>query len=905
LGTGDFIKSKRTDEKVIDLLLGKSETGEIFCSDESRIKKLYHPSDIDKFKSIIIKDKNDKEFIGLGSPATPSVRNPMAMRSLFQLRKLINTLILEDKIDADTKINIELARNLNDANKRAAIKKYQEERKKIREFYKERIQEMYLEKTKQQIEPTDDDILKFQFWLEQDTIHLPPVTEQDVLKYQLWDEQHHRCIYTGKTIGITDFIGSNPIFDIEHTIPRSVSYDNSQINKTLCYNKYNRDEKVNKLPIDCVNYESGKNITFKDGETVNCPAIAYGIVERWERKFKELDDKIAQLVKNTKHASTKEKKDKIIQNRHYLKMHRDYWKGKYERFTMKDVLQGFKNSQKVDIGIISKYAREYLSSVFKNKNDRSNVYSVKGEMVAEFRKAWGLQESFINEFGKKDYKPKDRSNHIHHCIDAITIACMDKNKYDNLAHAWSLEEKGDYKKAREELENSKPWNTFTEEVTKVGNEVLIVHHTPDNVKKQSKKKLRKRGQIVPNVIYKKDNTGKNILDKDGKKIIDRYIYEKDEQGNKIPVFGKQLIKQDLNNKIEGKDYFHKQTKEGAKYYEFVKNKKSEIVYKKSAIIQQGDTVRGSLHQDTFYGAIKQTVKDKNEKIKRDENNRMQFINDGDGNPILAYVVRKDLSVIKKSEVEKIVDPIVKQKIKDAISSKIFTITSNDNQKNKIDGTIWMNENKKIPIRKVRIKTNIKSPLIIKEHRDLSKESHKYKEYIYAANEENYCMAIYEGKDEKGKLKRTFKPVNMIDAGKYYRLSNKKYRKEKPIAPINEKKIPYKFILTKGTNVILYKKNSNEVWKLSEIDLRKRLYKVIAFESDGRIQFRHHQIAMKQSSKNKEEMTIVKYMKENNLKNSEVNFEKSIPWLRLTSGNWNFIVQDIDFKISPTGKITKI
>ena len=57
----------------------------------------------------------------LGSPRIDSVRNPMAMRSMFRLRKLVNRLLEEGKIDSDTEIHIEFARELNDANKRNAI----------------------------------------------------------------------------------------------------------------------------------------------------------------------------------------------------------------------------------------------------------------------------------------------------------------------------------------------------------------------------------------------------------------------------------------------------------------------------------------------------------------------------------------------------------------------------------------------------------------------------------------------------------------------------------------------------------------------------------------------------------------------------------------------------------------
>ena len=44
------ISPKRIDEEVIDFVLGKNENGELFCLDEKRIEKLFHPSDIETFK---------------------------------------------------------------------------------------------------------------------------------------------------------------------------------------------------------------------------------------------------------------------------------------------------------------------------------------------------------------------------------------------------------------------------------------------------------------------------------------------------------------------------------------------------------------------------------------------------------------------------------------------------------------------------------------------------------------------------------------------------------------------------------------------------------------------------------------------------------------------------------------
>ena len=75
---------------------------EIFCSNEKRLKKLYHPSDIEIFKKKIIKDEFGNEKVVLGSPLTSSIKNPMAMRALHQLRKVLNTLIFEGQVDEKT-----------------------------------------------------------------------------------------------------------------------------------------------------------------------------------------------------------------------------------------------------------------------------------------------------------------------------------------------------------------------------------------------------------------------------------------------------------------------------------------------------------------------------------------------------------------------------------------------------------------------------------------------------------------------------------------------------------------------------------------------------------------------------------------------------------------------------------
>ncbi len=752
---GEFIKAKRLDEKIKDLLLGYSEGGVVYCSDERKLDKLYHPSDIETFKPAFIKGK-EGYVLGLGSPQTPSVRNPMAMRSLFQLRNLINSLLIEGKVDRFTKINIELARELNDANKRAAIRNWQKENEVYNKKISKRIKEYYAILSKE-IEPT----------------------ENDILKYKLWEEQNEICLYTGKKISISDFIGANPKFDIEHTIPRSVSEDNSQMNKTLCDINYNRNVKKNKMPNELPDKE-----------------VILQRIEHWKKKYENLESEISRLIRATKTATTKEQKDRIIQKRHRLSFERDYFKGKYERFIIKEINAGFKNSQKVDIGIISKYARAYLSSVFER------VYSVKGSMTAEFRKAWGLQESFIDEFGQKQYKPKERSKHIHHCIDAVTIACMDKKRYDALAYSWGLEEKGDLENARKILKNTKPWPSFTQDMKKLEEEVFVVHRTKDNVGKQTKKKWKKRG-----------------------------IIQRNDKGN--------------------------------------------------TIFLQGDTVRGPLHRETFYGAIAQ---DANGTVKRDKNGKI----------IPNFVVRRELTKLKKSDIEKIVDPGVRIIVKKAVENG-FIKFGNSGAKIDDNVTIWQNEAKKIPLKKVRVYTPyVKSPLKnFKKQRDESKQ--EYKREYHVDNDENYCMAIYENAE---KNKRSAKIVTMLEAGQQFKLSVKKINKNNNLVNKDYNGQKLKYILTKGMMVLLYDKTPLELKTFDKKRLIGRLFEITQLDKEtSGIKLLHHQEA-----REKKEITKAMGLKIGMKGGKNIDQYKSYPWIKVSPNNFDVLVEGYDFNISITGEI---
>lgn len=275
-----------------------------------------------------------------------------------------------------------------------------------------------------------------------------------------------------------------------------------------------------------------------------------------------------------------------------------------------------------------------------------------------------------------------------------------------------------------------------------------------------------------------------------------------------------------------------------------------------------------MHQDSIYGAIKNP-------FNTDE---------------VRYVIRKDLESLKKNDIDNIVDEVIKSKIKLAVADKVLTLSSNPQQKNKLVGQVWMNEVKQIPIKNVRIyATTVKNPLEIKEHSKLSKSRHEHKQKVYGQNDENYAMAIYEGVDKKGKIKRSYECINNINAGLYYKLSSREFRQNYDIVPNPDDKtgLKLKYLLKKGIMVLFYRENIEEIFELKKNEINKRLYKLVKFDAQGRLTFRPHFEARQASE------LIESY---------NIDFEKPQDQIRLQVSKLNILVENYDFKLSPSGKI---
>ncbi|MBK5214952.1 MAG: hypothetical protein JJE55_14995 [Flavobacteriaceae bacterium] len=710
---GYFLQKPRLDEEIKQFLIDEFKVG------KEQADKLYHPSAID------IYPESDNGL--LGSPFTDSVRNPMAMRTLHNLRKLVNSLIEENKIEPDTTVIIELARELNDKNKRLAIERWQRERENENNKYRAFLEEF------------------------QKNYSNYIVSDLDVMKYRFWKEQREKCIYTDKTIDISEMIGPNPKFDIEHTFPRSKSFDNSLANKTLTDRDFNQKIKGNRIPQEL------------DERYVQTVLIN---IAHWKTTIEDLKEKVEQQKYFSKIASTVEQKDRAIQQKHYLMLELNYWRDKYNRFTDKEINPKFKNSQLVDTGVITKYATLFLKSLF------DSVFPSKGTMVADIRNSWGLPK-------------KDRNLHYHHAVDAIVLTCMTKDIRDSLAKAFrQAEEIGRVEK----FKVAKPWTSFTEDVLEVQQSILVVHKHKDNLLKQTKRKLRKRGKIQ---------------------------YDK---------FG-------------------------------------------NVIFEKGQGIRSSLHKDTFYGAIER----KNEKEEKE----------------IWYVIRKPVdSSFAETDVSNIVDEGIKERINKHGLKNVRTE----------EGFIELPEEdgkKSMLIKRIRIKTKFKELPTIKKQSHVSQKSKKpYKENYYATLENIFGLAVYESINENGKVDRSFKTISALEVAKF-NCGNEKM--ELPIdnnmlkdeGKKSESLIPLVYVLKVNQMVLFYENDKEELRQLSNLELSKRLYKIAQFESDGRIQLRHHAQGGPDKDLKKE---------------STLDFDSPAQKLRISLSNFKASFEEKDFDIFPSGQI---
>ncbi|MFL2095156.1 type II CRISPR RNA-guided endonuclease Cas9 [Marinilactibacillus psychrotolerans] len=204
--------------------------------------------------------------------------------------------------------------------------------------------------------------------LEVDELKELYLNSNQMLALKLWDAQDHKCIYSGRSISIHDIVKDFSQFEIDHIIPLSLSYDDSQQNKVLCY----RMENQNKGQLTPFQY-------FQSGKA--------------SRTFNEFAAEATNLFKSKKISKTKY---------NYLLEQRDVRNDE-------DLQVDFINRNLVDTRYAMRSFQASLRTFYQNSGIDTKVLSVRGSFTATLRRRAKLR--------------KDRDeDHSHHAIDALIVA---------------------------------------------------------------------------------------------------------------------------------------------------------------------------------------------------------------------------------------------------------------------------------------------------------------------------------------------------------------------------------------------------------------------------------------------------------------------------------------------------
>lgn len=281
-------------------------------------------------------------------PLLEEIYNPVVRGSIRESIKIINAII--KKYGALDTIVIEMPRETNE----------KEEKKKIEKMQKESANQKKsaIQKAKEEYN-FGKEAYRGQSNLD--------------LKLRLWYEQKQRCLYSGKVIKVLDLIHQPHLFDIDHIIPKSISYDDSLTNKVLCYASENRQKGQNtpykyfmRKTNTTWNYEQYKSYIMKD------------------------------LYCDGKGDISRTKVD-------YLLFEEDL--NKYE------VRQQFINRNLNDTRYASKVVLNTLQSFMKENYKGTKIALVRGKFTAQLRRKW------------KIIKNREES-YSHHAVDALIVASV-------------------------------------------------------------------------------------------------------------------------------------------------------------------------------------------------------------------------------------------------------------------------------------------------------------------------------------------------------------------------------------------------------------------------------------------------------------------------------------------------
>lgn len=614
-----------------------------------------------------------------------SLRQPVVEKILNQMINVVNAII--DKYGKPFEIRVELARELKQSkDEREDADKQNGLNKKVNDEVIKRLSELNLPTTKRYIQ-------KYKF--------IFPAKDKS------WKEAQvvNQCIYCGESFNLSEAL-SGDNFDVDHIVPKSLLFDDSQTNKVLVHRNCN-STKTNQTAYDYISKKGSEVLNqyiarvddwFKRG------VISYGKMQRLKVSFEEYQER-KKLKKETE-------ADKRI------------W-------------ESFIDRQLRETAYIARKAKEVLGKVC------YNVTSTEGNVTAKLRELWGWDDVLMNlqlpkyknigqtlikrwasDHGNRTHEKEEianwtkRDDHRHHAIDALVIACTQQGFIQRINTLSSSETKDEMQREIDAAKK-KYGDDYDEKILNEKNEIV--------------KGYREKNNTLNSYLISQrpENFSTKYIEQEADKILISF-----KAGKKVATISK--------FKATGKN------------------------------VETGVLVpRGALHEQSVYGKIKvldkgknvkylfenpKTIIDKNIKtlidsrLKESDNDAKKALLSLKKNPIYLdekrgiilakadcfcerTVLKYNLQNLKTKDIPFIVD----EKVKKIVNARLNAYNGKENEAFK--DVLWFNEAKQIPIKTVRLFTDLAAIEAIKKDKN-------GKEIGFAKTGNNHHIAIYKNAEGK-------------------------------------------------------------------------------------------------------------------------------------------------------------
>ncbi|MEZ4790746.1 MAG: HNH endonuclease domain-containing protein [Flavobacteriales bacterium] len=543
-------------------------------------------------------------------------------------------------------------------------------------------------------------------------------TGKDIERFELWEQQKHQCMYSGKAIEASQLFSREA--DVDHVIPKSLFFDDSLTNKVLCLRSENAGDGAKNNQLAAV-YMKGKGEGAYEQyvKRMNDWGLPFG--KRKKLLTMEVPESfIARQMNETRYIGTELRK-------------------LLERIAPVNTSVGqVTDALKNEWGLTTVY-KEVLLPRFRRLEG-----IVGRELITELHRTNGATHT--------DYRIEGydkRIDHRHHALDALVVA-LTRQKY--IQKVAQLKQKGDTLTEEERAGRLTWWPLPHRDLRQMVKDQL--ERTIPSIKNRQRlvTKAMNRTAYLADPETGRVRTGSNgRLQKGRLTAVRGKLHEEQPMGEvrrqeRMPIdkVMRELTKASLNREVPLMDLIHPIAKGEAGYNSrFLAHERERVWLEERLAKHKGDTK----------AALKDWKKNpprKWSKKKEEEVDVMELT-------VLVpyYVSTQSVGNMSKAMMGKVLDTGVAR----ALDAHVAAHEGDYEKALTDDGLTKLNDGRKVPLKRVRIKKHETPVWDADGHRQLLRPGSP-NEKLHIRTADNYALAVHVN-EETGD--RDFDIVSFYDA----------------------------------------------------------------------------------------------------------------------------------------------